>query len=89
MEEENNNGLYKATQKNSKRPLDHPKTYRYQKTMDDLNDMMVRIKVNLYDTEELNKLKEIYPKPTVEELDMFTANLFSILQEINESQVKF
>lgn len=87
LNNENQSKTYKVVHDNS-RPPQTPKEYRYQKAMDDLNDMMIAVKVHLYDLDELKPLREIYPKPTVEYLDIFTANLMSILQEINEEQIK-
>jgi predicted lipoprotein len=87
LNNENQSKLYKIAHDNSRTPQT-PKEYRYQKAMDDLNDMMIRVKVHLYDREDLKPLKEMYEKPTVEELDMFTVNIMSVLEEINEKQIK-
>ena len=62
--------------------------YKYQELMDELVNMMVRMKVHLYpeNYEKLN-LKKI-SKPTIEEVDRLTIKIHLILSKNSETLKK-
>lgn len=44
-----------------------PKMYKNASLMNELNDMMIMVKVHLFD--ELKEARKIYSKPTVKDID--------------------
>ena len=65
-----------------------PVIYKHQALMNEFNDMMIRIKVHLF--QKFNKLYDgKYAMPTNKELDDITNKIMTVLQQDKESQIKY
>lgn len=59
------------------RPRQQPRIYKNQELMDKLNDLFIRIKLELYHTEH----NLCYNKPTVKEIDVIMNQIFNELKK--------
>ncbi len=69
-----------------------PVFYRYQYLMDDLNRLMMAVKVHHHLPDcpkEAAKLKLSYPIPSVEELDQMLAQINRVLMQEKEQMRKY
>jgi hypothetical protein len=67
--------------------------YKNQKLINELNNMMIRIKAHLFEFNNLKTSDTIstnnFPKPTIKELDELTNKLVTALQESVEPTIKY
>ena len=65
-----------------------PVIYKNQELMREFNEMMIRIKIHLF--QNFNKLYSgKYSMPTNEELDDLTNKIIKVLQKDNEPHIKY
>lgn len=64
------------------------KIYRHNDLILELNDMMIRLKIHLYHSDN-EKLVENHPKPTSDELDEIQSKINRILQKDWDYLVKY
>jgi hypothetical protein len=77
--------------KNMRRPCLPPRNYKNELLMSELNEMMIRIKAHLFlvnDPDYKDKIN-LWPKPTISELDMLNNKLMQALKRDSESFVKY
>jgi hypothetical protein len=73
--------------KNRKQPQE-PVIYKNQELMNEFNEMMIRIKVHLF--QNFNKLYgDKHSMPTNEELDNITNKIMTALKEDNKPHIKY
>ncbi len=75
-----------------KRRLIEPKIYHNQQLINELNEMFIRIKCYLFELDNLktseHPLREVCPKPSVQELDEIMTRIILELQKDNEPMIK-
>jgi hypothetical protein len=63
------------------------KRYKHQKLMNELNDMMIRIKVHLFLESTADKMA--HSKPKMKEIDELTNKIMKVLQKDNEPLINY
>ena len=61
-----------------------PKIYRNQQLMDDFNRLLINVKVHLFQLPEADR----FPKPTVQDIDTISNQIFGVLKQDNEPMIK-
>jgi hypothetical protein len=71
--------------------LPEPKIYKHQQLIDEYNEMMIRIKVHLFELNNLKTSDKIsplnFPKPTVQELDELMNKIITVLSKDNKPMI--
>lgn len=69
-----------------------PKIFHNKELMNEFNDIMIRIKLHLFEFNDLKSSDKIspleVPKPTVKELDELMSKIFDVLKKDSEPYVK-
>lgn len=68
--------------------MPEPRIFKHQKLMNEFNEMMIKIKLHLFD--DVVDIADFisHPEPTVKELDSLTNKIMTVLREDSEPMIK-